>query len=109
MRTGKRLNIKDEQIRLTSFYCKWISAGTGLLSMMAAKALQETFPLCTLNADKPITACESFLPMFQLARKVISLNGLSSFVHLVHKRSDEMDMGSDMASQADILVKLACL
>ena len=77
--------------------------------MMAAKALQETFPPCTLNADKPITACESFLPMFQLARKVISLSGLSSFVHLVHKRSDEMDIGSDMASQADILVKLSCL
>jgi hypothetical protein len=72
--------------------------------MMAAKALREAFPHCTLTDDKHITACEAFLPMFRLARKVIGSNGFSSLVRLVHKRSDEMEMYSDIAARADILV-----
>lgn len=72
--------------------------------MMVAKALREAFPHCTFTDDKHITACEAFLPMFRLARKVIASNGFSSLVQLVYKRSDEMNMLSDIASRADILV-----
>jgi protein arginine N-methyltransferase 7 len=51
-----------------------------------------------------ITACESFLPMFKLARKLLRANQVGAGVRLVHKRSDEMEVGIDMHSRADVLV-----
>ena len=51
-----------------------------------------------------ITACESFLPMFKLARKLLKENKIGAGVRLIHKRSDEMEVGTDMNCRADVLV-----
>lgn len=51
-----------------------------------------------------ITACESFLPMFKLARKLLRANQVGAGVRLIHKRSDEMQVGIDMHCRADVLV-----
>lgn len=49
-----------------------IGAGTGLLSMMAWRAMREEGrPNEEVGS---ITACESFLPMFKLARKLLRAN-----------------------------------
>ncbi|XWS49105.1 hypothetical protein CRYUN_Cryun13aG0135200 [Craigia yunnanensis] len=46
-----------------------IGAGTGLLSMMAARAM---------GLNGMVTACESYLPMAKLMRKVLHLNAVES-------------------------------
>ncbi|XP_010440129.1 PREDICTED: protein arginine N-methyltransferase 1.6-like isoform X1 [Camelina sativa] len=72
-----------------------IGAGTGLLSMMAARAMGE---------EGMVTACESYLPMVKLMRKVLHKNGMTKNINLINKRSDEIEVGSDIASRADVLV-----
>ncbi|KAJ0236718.1 Protein arginine N-methyltransferase 1.6 [Hirschfeldia incana] len=74
-----------------------IGAGTGLLSMMAARAMGGT-------CDSMVTACESYLPMVKLMRKVMHKNGMTKNINLINKRSDELEVGSDIASRADVLV-----
>ncbi|XP_018460056.1 protein arginine N-methyltransferase 1.6-like [Raphanus sativus] len=74
-----------------------IGAGTGLLSMMAARAMGDKEESC-------VTACESYLPMVKLMRKVLHKNGMTKNVNLINKRSDELKVGSDIASRADVLV-----
>lgn len=62
------------------------------------------------NGGGSITACESFLPMFKLARKLLKENKVGAGVRLIHKRSDEMEVGIDLNCHADVLVsfKLKC-
>ncbi|KAJ8768986.1 hypothetical protein K2173_023981 [Erythroxylum novogranatense] len=75
-----------------------IGAGTGLLSMMAVRAM---------GADKSeasVTAYESYLPMVKLMRKVLHINGMTKDVKIINKRSDEVEVGVDIASRADVLV-----
>ncbi|XP_022550577.1 protein arginine N-methyltransferase 1.6 isoform X1 [Brassica napus] len=74
-----------------------IGAGTGLLSMMAARAMGDKEESC-------VTACESYLPMVKLMRKVLHKNGMTKNINLFNKRSDELEVGSDIASRADVLV-----
>lgn len=86
-------------------------AGTGLLSMMALRSMKQQAdgleapeaPYAVAD-DVKITACESFLPMLRLARKVLRANNMNSCVHLLHKRSDELQVGVDMPCRADVLV-----
>lgn len=73
------------------------SAGTGLLSMMAARAMGD-------KKESRVTACESYLPMVKLMRKVLHKNGMTKNINLFNKRSDELKVGSDIASRADVLV-----
>ncbi|CAM6084067.1 unnamed protein product [Calypogeia fissa] len=108
-----------------------IGAGTGLLSMMAWRAMNsaagaagvvstpefhqrsgETDPndarqgtgrMMTVTTGR-VSACESYLPMFKLARKVLRSNKIVNGVRLFHKRSDELQLGMDMPSAADVLV-----
>ncbi|XP_078448141.1 protein arginine methyltransferase 7 [Wolffia australiana] len=76
-----------------------IGAGTGLLSMMAAEAMAES------GGDEGIVyACESYLPMGKLMRKVLQANRLKTKVKLFHKRSDELRVGSDLPCPADVVV-----
>ncbi|ESQ55782.1 hypothetical protein EUTSA_v10024535mg [Eutrema salsugineum] len=79
-----------------------IGAGTGLLSMMAARAMriEESGDV----SKGIVTACESYLPMVKLMRKVLHKNGMTKNINLINKRSDELKVGSDMASRADVLV-----
>jgi len=71
------------------------SAGTGLLSMMAARAMGD---------EGRVTACESYLPMVKLMKKVLRINGMEGRVKVINKRSDELEVGLDIPSRADALV-----
>jgi len=76
------------------------SAGTGLLSMMAVRAMRG-------DSKGMVTACESYLPMVKLMRKVLHKNGMTKNINLINKRSDELKVGSeDIASRADVLVSI---
>ncbi|KAL0542115.1 hypothetical protein IC582_022205 [Cucumis melo] len=77
-----------------------IGAGTGLLSMMAARAMDSVMGDC----KGMVTACESYLPMVKLMRKVLRLNGMERKVKVINKRSDEFQFGADLTSRADALV-----
>ena len=81
--------------------------GTGLLSMMSLHAMSETTS-CSQDHPKEglVTACEAYLPMVKLARKVLRLNGMEGRIRLIHKRSDELQIGSDLPYCADILTYL---
>ncbi|KAG0578071.1 hypothetical protein M758_5G196600 [Ceratodon purpureus] len=79
-----------------------IGAGTGLLSMMAWRSMREEGR--SKEDEGSITACESFLPMFKLARKLLRTNKVGAGVRLIHKRSDEMEVGIDMHCRADVLI-----
>ncbi|PRQ18184.1 putative methyltransferase [Rosa chinensis] len=74
-----------------------IGAGTGLLSMMAARAMGST--TCRM-----VTACESYLPMVKLMKKVLRLNDMEKQIKLINKRSDELELGVDINSRAQVLV-----
>lgn len=81
-----------------------IGAGTGLLSMMAARAMGLSNATACPNNKGVVTACESYLPMVKLMRKVLHLNGMGKHVNVINKRSDELKVGVDIASRADVLV-----
>ncbi|XP_027336052.1 protein arginine N-methyltransferase 1.6 isoform X2 [Abrus precatorius] len=72
-----------------------IGAGTGLLSMMAARAMGD---------EGKVTACESYLPMVKLMKKVLRLNAMEGRVKVINKRSDELEVGIDISSRAHVLV-----
>ncbi|KAI4315264.1 hypothetical protein L6164_028094 [Bauhinia variegata] len=81
-----------------------IGAGTGLLSMMAARAMG-SFDSTECDGGKGmVTACESYLPMVKLMKKVLRLNGMEKKIKVINKRSDELELGVDIPSRADILV-----
>ncbi|XP_055531109.1 protein arginine N-methyltransferase 7 [Wyeomyia smithii] len=72
-----------------------IGTGSGLLSMMAVRA----------GADS-VTACEAFKPMADCAERVMLANGMAGRIHLVKKKSTEMQVGIglDMERKANVLV-----
>lgn len=67
--------------------------------MMAARAIGPT-------TRRMVTACESYLPMVKLMRKVVRLNDMENQIKVINKRSDELEVGVDIASRADVLVSL---
>lgn len=70
-----------------------IGTGTGLLSMMAARALNENeHSSCTVR----VTACEVFKPMAKIAKKCIEHNGFSDRIRVIGKRSTELDLDDDL-------------
>ncbi|KAK3041107.1 hypothetical protein RJ639_026904 [Escallonia herrerae] len=81
-----------------------IGAGTGLLSMMAARAMASGGYVESSSSKGTVTACESYLPMVKLMRKVLRVNGMEQIVQIINKRSDELEVGVDISSRADILV-----
>lgn len=80
------------------------SAGTGLLSMMAARAMGLTDLEVGVRSEGMVTACESYLPMFKLMRKVLRANGMDRKIRVINKRSDELEVGMDIPFRADVLV-----
>ncbi|XP_053687446.1 protein arginine N-methyltransferase 7 [Sabethes cyaneus] len=73
-----------------------IGTGSGLLSMMAVRA----------GADS-VTACEAFKPMADCAERVMLANhNMACRIHLVKKKSTEMQVGIglDMEQRANVLV-----
>ncbi|KAG5601307.1 hypothetical protein H5410_032677 [Solanum commersonii] len=81
-----------------------IGAGTGLLSMMAAQAMDSGDSVESSGSKGMVTACESYLPMVKLMRKVLHANGMQRKIRIINKRSDELEVGVDMPSRADVLV-----
>ncbi|KAH7835301.1 hypothetical protein Vadar_024882 [Vaccinium darrowii] len=81
-----------------------IGAGTGLLSMMAARAMDPSNSTEYSTSEGVVTACESYLPMVKLMRKVLRINGMERKVRVINKRSDELEIGVDISKRADILV-----
>ncbi|KAK9668348.1 hypothetical protein RND81_13G054100 [Saponaria officinalis] len=81
-----------------------IGAGTGLLSMMAARAMGIGEEAGTDGDKGSVTACESYLPMVKLMRKVLRQNGMERKIKVINKRSDGLNVGIDINSRADILV-----
>ncbi|KAM5572882.1 hypothetical protein ABKV19_012770 [Rosa sericea] len=65
--------------------------------MMAARAMGST--TCRM-----VTACESYLPMVKLMKKVLRLNDMERQIKLINKRSDELELGVDINSRAQVLV-----
>ncbi|CAL5045118.1 unnamed protein product [Urochloa decumbens] len=77
-----------------------IGAGTGLLSMMAARALAAAGG----DGRGSVSACEAYLPMGKLTRRVLRANGMQNKVKVFHKRSDELRVGVELDSRADTMV-----
>ena len=70
-----------------------IGTGTGLLSMMSARAWNETkHPSSSIR----ITACEVFQPMAKIAKKCIEHNGLTDRIRVIDKRSTELNLDEDL-------------
>jgi type II protein arginine methyltransferase len=73
-----------------------IGTGTGLLSMMAAKA-----------GAASVTACELHTLMFTVAQQVVALNKLSDKIKIINKHSHDLLIGEDMPHKV-LLSKDTC-
>ena len=51
-----------------------------------------------------VSACEAYLPMAKLTRRVFRANGMENKIKVFLKRSDELRVGVELDSRADILV-----
>ena len=70
-----------------------IGTGTGLLSMMAARA-----------GARHVYACEADANLADLAGEIVARNGLSDRVTVINKRSTDLVLGSDLPEPATLLV-----
>ncbi len=70
-----------------------IGTGSGLLSMMAARA-----------GAKKITTCEISEVLVEIARKVIRRNGFADRVTVIPKKSTQLKIGQDLTRRADLLI-----
>lgn len=72
--------------------------------MMAARAIDSCKSTACSGSEGKVSACESYLPMVKLMKRVLRLNGLERKVRVINKRSDELKVGVDIPSRADVLV-----
>jgi type II protein arginine methyltransferase len=70
-----------------------IGTGSGLLSMMAARA-----------GAKNIVTCEKVPVIAETAERIVALNGYESRIRVVNKSSTQMAVGKDIEAPADILI-----
>jgi protein arginine N-methyltransferase 7 len=70
-----------------------IGTGTGILAMMAARA-----------GAAEVTTCEMNPAVADAAREIIARNGYADRVRVVGKRAEELVVGDDLSSRADVLV-----
>ncbi|MEQ1717171.1 MAG: 50S ribosomal protein L11 methyltransferase [Hyphomicrobium sp.] len=70
-----------------------IGAGSGLLSMMAARA-----------GAKSVVCCESVPVIAETAAKIVAKNGYEDRIRVIAKRSNRLVIGEDMEERADILI-----
>jgi type II protein arginine methyltransferase len=70
-----------------------IGAGSGLLSMMAARA-----------GATNIVACERVPIIAETAERIVALNGLEREIRVIKKASNDLAVGEDLDDRADILV-----
>ncbi|MFK0166573.1 50S ribosomal protein L11 methyltransferase [Rhizobium sp. NPDC090279] len=70
-----------------------IGAGSGLLSMMAARA-----------GARRIVTCEAVPVIAEAAGRIIEKNGFADRIDVINKVSTELAVGHDLMSRADILI-----
>jgi predicted RNA methylase len=70
-----------------------IGAGSGLLSMMAARA-----------GATNIVACERVPVIAETAQRIVALNGFDRAIRVINKASTDLAVGKDLDGRADILV-----
>ncbi len=70
-----------------------IGAGSGLLSLLAARA----------GAGRVI-ACEVNRPLAEIAREIVAKNGFSEIIEIIPKASQQLDPNVDLPRRADVLV-----
>ena len=70
-----------------------LGAGTGLLSMMAARA-----------GAGHVTGCEAVGILADTAEKIVRQNGFDDQISILHKRSQDLMLGEDINKPVDILV-----
>jgi type II protein arginine methyltransferase len=70
-----------------------IGSGTGLLSMMVARA-----------GAASVTTCEQNPTLAELARQIVARHGLSDVITIVPKMSTDLVVGVDLPRRADLIV-----
>jgi predicted nicotinamide N-methyase len=70
-----------------------IGTGSGLLSMMAARA-----------GATNIDSCEQVPVIAETAERIIAANHLQQRIRVIHKSSRELEIGHDLEQRADILI-----
>jgi predicted RNA methylase len=70
-----------------------IGTGSGLLSMMAARA-----------GATNIVTCEQVPVIAETAERIVALNGYERQIRIVNKSSNQIVVGQDMEARADILI-----
>lgn len=70
------------------------------MSMLAARTMEEFGE----SSVATVSACESYLPMGKLMRRVLRGNKMEKKIKVFHKRSDELVVGVDLKSPATVLV-----
>jgi predicted RNA methylase/Tfp pilus assembly protein PilF len=70
-----------------------IGTGSGLLSMMAARA-----------GAKNIVTCEKVPVIAETARRIVALNGYERQIRVVNKDSTRIEVGKDIEARADLLI-----
>jgi type III protein arginine methyltransferase len=71
--------------------------------MMAARAMS------SIGGEKEggqVSACESYLPMVKLMRRVLRANGMENKVKLFPRRSDELRVGCELDSRAHLMASI---
>ena len=70
-----------------------VGTGSGLLSMMAARA-----------GAKMIFACEMVRPIADVARTIVSSNGFANRIKVIGKKSSKLKIGVDIPDKLDLLI-----
>lgn len=70
-----------------------IGAGSGLLSMMAAK-----------RGAAHVYACEMVMPVAEKAAEIVAANGYTDQITIIPKLSHDLRVGVDMPSRAEVLI-----
>lgn len=70
-----------------------IGTGSGLLSMMAARA-----------GASHVVACEMHERLAQTAKEIVALNGFADSIQVHHKKSTLLKVGEELPEKADIVV-----
>ena len=70
-----------------------IGCGSGLLSMMAARA-----------GARKVYACDDNEYIARAAQSIVEANGFAEHINIINKRSTDLRIGTDMAERANVLV-----
>ena len=70
-----------------------IGTGSGLLSMMAARA-----------GARNVVACEMVKPLARVAEKIVAQNGYADRIRVVPKKSTRLELGRDLPAPASLVI-----